>query len=417
LFAGKEWLFSPEPLLLDAKQVAWLEKLGHRLAVFQKACNQLYRLSAAGRQPKWVADYMDQGKPDWLVAHGRTPTLREELPAVIRPDLLLTEEGFAVSELDSVPGGIGLTAWLSEQYDGFGYDLIGGRVGMMDGFRGILGTGADILVSDEAATYRPEMEWAASRLGEGFRVHAAESYDPAIAGERTVYRFFELFDLANIPPARALMERAERGGGRMTAPAKAYMEEKMWMALFWSRTLRAFWRRELSDAFFSELQNLIPRSWVVDPAPIPHHAVIPGLEINAWEELAEFSQKERELVLKISGYSELAWGSRGVTIGNDVSQSEWRTAVFQAIKSFNTNPYIVQEFKKARVIEHPYEDRQTGQVLTMRGRARICPYYFISENRAKLAGALATIVPADKKIIHGMKDGILVPVALRQTAA
>jgi hypothetical protein len=27
----------------------------------------------------------------------------------------------------------------------------------------------------------------------------------------------------------------------------------------------------------------------------------------------------------------------------------------------------------------------------------------------KLAGVLATIVPADKKIIHGMRDGILVP--------
>ena len=45
----------------------------------------------------------------------------------------------------------------------------------------------------------------------------------------------------------------------------------------------------------------------------------------------------------------------------------------------------------------------------MKGRVRLCPYYFIEEDRVKLRGALATIVPADKKLFHGMSDAILVP--------
>jgi hypothetical protein len=49
----------------------------------------------------------------------------------------------------------------------------------------------------------------------------------------------------------------------------------------------------------------------------------------------------------------------------------------------------------------------------MPGRVRLCPYYFVTgENdaaRAQLGGVLATICPADKKIIHGMKDAILAP--------
>lgn len=45
------------------------------------------------------------GKPPELVAIQRAAALRNELPRVIRPDLLLTEEGFIISELDSVPGG------------------------------------------------------------------------------------------------------------------------------------------------------------------------------------------------------------------------------------------------------------------------------------------------------------------------
>jgi len=49
----------------------------------------------------------------------------------------------------------------------------------------------------------------------------------------------------------------------------------------------------------------------------------------------------------------------------------------------------------------------------MQGRVRLCPYYFVSgeghEARAQLGGVLATICPADKKILHGMSEAILAP--------
>ena len=51
----------------------------------------------------------------------------------------------------------------------------------------------------------------------------------------------------------------------------------------------------------------------------------------------------------------------------------------------------------------------------MKGRARLCPYYFVqSENEVNLGGILATICPADKKIIHGMKDAILAPCGIAE---
>ena len=52
----------------------------------------------------------------------------------------------------------------------------------------------------------------------------------------------------------------------------------------------------------------------------------------------------------------------------------------------------------------------------MKGRVRLCPYYFVAgENetsRANLGGVLATIVPADKKIVHGMSDAIMAPCSI-----
>lgn len=411
LFAEKEWLLSPDPLPIAPPLAEELEKLGYRLNLFNKACNELYLRSANGKQPAWIAAYLDRGKPQELIDLSREKRFRGDLPLVIRPDLILTDDGFAIAELDTVPGGIGLTAWLNQTYSQIGSGVIGGERGMIDLFHAILGGSADVLVSKESATYRPEMEWLSRQGGGALKVHDAESYEPTEdpANPRQVYRFFELFDLPNIPAAGRLLNAAQAGSVRVTPPFKPWLEEKLWFALFWMRPLREFWRQELSERHFLALQKCIPYTWILDPTPLPQHAVIPGLEINDWSELGTFSQKDRELILKISGFDETAWGSKSVILGSDVPQIEWQRALEDALGGFEAHPYILQRFHKGRLLEHPYADPATGEMQTMRGRVRLCPYYFILEGRAKLGGALATICPADKKLLHGMKDAILVP--------
>jgi hypothetical protein len=418
LFADKEWLLSPEPFLVEPKLAEQLAKLGHRLNLFNKACNELYQRSISGKQPGWIADYLDRGKPPELVEFSRRKIFRADLPRVIRPDLVLTESGpdgrlgFTIAELDTIPGGIGLTQWLNATYASFGtHDLIGGASGMLDGFRSILGGTGEVLVSNEAATYRPEMRYLA-RLSEGaLRVHEAESYRPSPA-QPSLYRFFEHFDLPNLPSASAIQQVVADGAATITPPFKPYLEEKLWFALFWLRPLREFWRRELSERHFLELQKVIPYTWILDPQALPHHAVIPFLEIQSFEELKTFSQKQRELILKISGFHETAWGSRSVVLGSDASQTEWTTAITDALGEFPTHPHILQRFHKGRLVDQRFLNPATGDIGTLHGRVRLCPYYFVIDGQAELRGALATVCPADKKLLHGMKDAIMVPTAI-----
>jgi hypothetical protein len=421
LFADKDWLISPDAFPISEKFASELEQLGHRLFVFQRACNQLYQLSVRGKQPAWIAQYLDAGKPAELVELSRQKVFREELPRVIRPDLILTENSYIIAEIDSVPGGIGLTGWLNRTYSTLGQDVIGGEEGMLDGFQKVLPNGGDILVSEESATYRPEMEWLAAQLNlhrtsnlehptSKWRVVPAENYEPQPG--RDVYRFFELFDLPNIPKIEALLRSAAERKVRVTPPLKPFLEEKMWFALFWLKPLRQFWRRELGDKYFLKLQQVIPYTWLLDPTPLPQHAVIPRLEIHDWREAAKFSQKERDLLLKVSGFSPLGWGSRGVALGADLPHSEWEKRIDHALTNFAIQPTILQQFHKGSLFEHPYYDSESGEVRTMKGRIRLCPYYFVEDDRVKLRGALTTIVPADKKLIHGMRDGILVPTSM-----
>lgn len=420
MFAGQDWRISPAPFPLGVRLAKELESLGRVLLQFYRAVNLLYRQSTEGKQPAWIAALLDQGKPADLIALQRSPVLKNEVPRVIRPDLLLTDRGVQVTELDSVPGGIGLTAWLNRTYakseaGGARSEVLGGADGMPAGFASIFGESprVQVVVSEEAATYRPEMEWLASQLGPRFAVRDARFTE--FADGDAVYRFFELFDLANVPNAKAIFDLALAGRVRLTPPPKPLFEEKLLFALLWNRNLRGFWRQTLGERFFERLLGLVPYTWVVDPVPLPPHAAIPELNLTDWQQLKTLSQRERELILKVSGFSPHAWGARGVHLGSDLSHADWAAAVDRALASFASSPFILQRYEKPRLVEAQWFDFARAEVVTMPGRARLCPYYFVAGEgdaaRATLGGVLATICPADKKIIHGMTDAIFAPCA------
>ncbi|MDR4470432.1 MAG: hypothetical protein MRJ68_19400, partial [Nitrospira sp.] len=162
---GVSWRISPCPLLLSSDEFQFFRALGPHLLSFYRGLNRLYSESVKGLQPTWVAAYLDQGKPESLIQYSRMKRFRDEIPAVIRPDVIPTQDGMVITELDSVPGGIGLTACLSQIYhdldDGHS-QIIGGRDGMVRGFAHMLRshqaqrTGCvAILVSEESKDYRP----------------------------------------------------------------------------------------------------------------------------------------------------------------------------------------------------------------------------------------------------------------------
>ncbi|MEO6307175.1 MAG: hypothetical protein ABIO96_01895 [Nitrospiraceae bacterium] len=435
------WRIATAPFPLTKGQFDFFYRLGPQLFSFYRALNRLYNDSIRGLQPAWITGYLDQGKPEGLLTYSRMKRFRDQLPAVIRPDIIPTQDGMVITELDSVPGGIGMTACLSALYaDGEvgGPSLVGGPEGMVRGFAAMLRaqlaqhTGCvAILMSEEAKDYRPEMTWLAAQLRAiGLNAYCAEPRQIRFTEEglwitsegidqpiALIYRFYELFDLLNIPKSELVQYAIKKGRVAVTPPYKPALEEKLAFALLHHPALCPFWEQALGQEVFLHLTTIMPHTWILDPAPIPPSATIPGLAIGGqavmdWHELATATQKERHFVIKPSGFSELAWGSRGVSVGHDMPQSEWAVAIDKALASFPHTPYLLQEFHKGRLYELDYFDPVTGVMDRMSGRARLSPYYFVSGEKIELAGILATICPADKKVIHGMKDAVMVPCAV-----
>ncbi len=450
LFEDKTWQLSPDAWPLTPEQHTQLEAVGTACLEFHQALESLYLRSVAGKNllrnkplvAPWVADYLDRGKPAALVAHARDPKNRGSFPTVLRPDLLLTDEGFVLTELDSVPGGIGLTAFLNRMYGEGDAAVLGHGDAMVKNFHASLAALRPgqpnpliaLIVSDEAATYRPEMEWIAHQLQvmgkrvfclrpeDIFPLENSLFYDADGNPEKidVLYRFFELFDLANIKTEKYIFESWAAGEIAIAPPMRPFQEEKLTLALFHHHLLQDYWAEALSGRSLKLLRTLIPPSWVIDPAPLPPGAVLDGPKVGGrslsdWRELAGASQKERDLIIKISGYHETAWGARSVVLGSDCSREEWQAGVANAIELANENPSILQIYKKPRRIEHPLYDTQAGgggaplAATTKAGRLRLCPYYFVIGGKAQLSGALATFCPPDKKIIHGMTDAALLP--------
>ncbi len=288
-----------------------------------------------------------------------------------------------------------------------------------------------ILVSDEAATYRPEMQWLAEQLQRaGRRVFCMKPEDVFPLGSELffdvegtpekidiIYRFFELFDWANVKVGREILEAWAGGTVTIAPPMRHFQEEKLALALFHHHLLHEFWAESLGARTLKLLQRLIPRSWVMDPAPLPPGAVIEGPPaggrmLNDWHDLAAASQKERDLIIKISGFHETAWGARSVVLGSDCSREEWQQGVDQALQLAPANLHVLQEYRKPKKVTHPLYRREGGGAPASReepGRLRLCPYYFVVGGQARLSGALATFCPPDKKIIHGMTDAALLP--------
>ena len=129
-------------------------------------------------------------------------------------------------------------------------------------------------------------------------------------------------------------------------------------------------------------------------------------------QLVELGKGERDYVVKPSGFSELAWGSRGVKIANDLTKEEWTPTLDDALGVVRTHAATsCSASTRAGAFACRTSIAPSDEIKQFDGRVRLCPYYFVTgETTVQLGGILATVAPADKRLIHGMGDAVMAPI-------
>lgn len=441
-FKDKTWQLSPTPLELPIDLTYQLTNIGEACFEFLLAINKLYFASKANKSilrnknfiVPWVSQYFDRGKPPNLLTHANLEFIKHLTPQIIRLDLILTKENVALTEIEVIPGGIGFTAFLHQLYEKQN-SLIGSSQNMLLGFYESMSSLTPhkenpiivLAVSDESETYRPEFEWLAAELRKsGKQVYCLNpkllysensklkfKFDTTPLDVDVIYRFFELFDLESIPISSILINAVEKNEVIISPPLKPIFEEKLCLALFHHYQLQDFWQENLKPESFELLKTIIPPTWIIDGEPFGPNAILNGPKINdqflhSWEQLGETTQKNRNYIIKISGFHEKAWGARSITLGTDSSQAIWASKIKEALENAHKHPFVIQKFKKPKRILHPFFD-QSGELTDQPSRVRLCPYYMKKNSKISLNGILATLCPADKKIIHGMSVATFIP--------
>lgn len=437
---GIGWLLSPEPMQLSCQQLHKIKQIGRVLQNLARATEKMYKLCLKDPKLNWLQPLFENGKPQELLNYGKMNRFKRHLPQVIRPDLLITPKGFTLCEVDSVPGGIGFTASLQKAYKELGFTLAGDPDGLEHLFLKMLlalspenkpAPNIAIIVSDESQDYRLELQWLTHTIKTNYtNIHLIHPNQVQLNGQTLgftdnknqftpidiIYRFFELFDLPNIPQIELIQYAVKKGMVAITPPFKPWLEEKFVLALVHHPFLEDFWLSQLVKDDLALLQEIIPQSWILDPSDIPpFSAVVPELNFSGkrfqnFAQLNKLTQKQRELVIKPSGFSPLAWGSRGVVIGHDVPQIEWEKQLDHALCSYEQTPHLLQRFENTLIHPYRYFNTDSGEIIDSEGRTRLCPYFFLINDEVQLAGILSTTCPKNKKIIHGMREGVMRPV-------
>lgn len=353
---------SPRPLELTKAQAHEVQILGGEVTQYVKAVDELYHEDGELRA------MLDTGKPEILLGD----TMPEYL--FVRPDIIITPNGFTICEIETSPFGLALSEILNRGYIQEGFETVVGENVLGDYIRSAAPADGTIVYTSKTASYQGQMSFLADNIFSNGKKswkaeHAAEIED---TDSGNFYRGFYQSEYLTDPSIQNLIDTVLQNPRVNIFPSLTpHLEEKAILAVLWDRRWEHFLQSQLGNAAFNHLREVVPPTWVVGQ----EQYFAPGLPngITNSLDLAGLSRSRRALVIKPSGFSTNASWSEGVHFLHEKSADKARELLQHATDETNSL-HIIQEFRKGKNI--PMEYMHTDEeLIPMAARVRLTPYY------------------------------------------
>lgn len=188
----------------------------------------------------------------------------------------------------------------------------------------------------------------------------------------TFDRLIDIFEVAELahPGMRAILDAYLDGQATDVNTCKQFLDEKIWLALFFDPRLESVWRAQLSEEHHLWLRNAVPFTTLVHA-----DSVVPvGDEMVPILRLHELSSQERRFVTKESGTSETAAAAQSFVTLHELSRRQVRRHIRELVYGGGP-PTVIQELIESAKISFDARD-PAGKIFRRSGaRVKMSAHY------------------------------------------
>lgn len=383
---------SPTPLILTPDQKKEVNNIGADIIAYFKIIDELYTTNNE------VREILDTGKPDLFLIQGPAKYL------FVRPDIIVTNEGFRICEIETSPFGLALAEILNKAYSQEGFETMVAEDALSKSIQASTPTDGRIIFSAKTEPFKGQLTFLAEQVfsGENRNWVAEKTDDVDLQSLDNLYRGFYLGEHATDDAVNSLLEKCIEDKKRMLPSLTPHMEEKAILAFIWDKRFEKYLKSRLGITVFNHLREVIPPNWIVGQEK--HFALGLPNNMSSSVGLASLSNSKRAFVLKPSGFgSSSSWGE-GVSFLHQKSH----TGAFQLLSSAiadQTSLHVIQEFKKGMKIPISYTDKK-GQIQHMSAKIRLTPYFSATPGEEGKLIAIKATGRENTDLIHGSSDSV-----------
>lgn len=367
---------SPEPLFVTPEQQKEINIIGTTLSNYFNAVQHLYYENDEFRRILNVgkSTFFEEEQADYIF---------------IRPDLIMTESGFKICEIETSIFGLGLSDVLNRTYSDE-FNVLSEKHVLEEYSKKFLPQEGVMLYTENGEHFEGQLQYLTNEIfPKNWNISKVAPNNLTQIQTENVYRAFysnELFgDMEN---------------ANIVIPSLTpQFEGKDILSLIWDKRFFGYFRDYLGTVSVTILRRVIPETVVVGQEEY--------CDFDIPSDMAQVSKGKRKWVLKESLDS--SW-CQGIYFLHKLSHE--RVQNLMNSLDITKKNYVLQKFYPGKKVSMKYYDSDMN-LQSMDGRVRITPYYAIKGiNRGQLLSIKATICSGTERI-HGTTDCINTAVAVQ----
>lgn len=363
---------SPTPFKLNKTQKKELDDIGKAICSYMDCCLELYKTNDS------VHEILDRGKPK------EYRNVKEIKYLFLRPDIILTDSGFRVCEIETSPFGLGLAEVLNRSYGNEGYNTIIHQNELKNYIQSKVEPIGTIAYSKKVKAFRGQLDFMAEEVFSGKqKLWNAKQIREDSNMNKEIYRAFYLNEKYKDKNIAKLLESTP-----MSLPSSTpQFEEKALLSFIWDKRCLEFLKAKLGKSDFELLRKVIPKTWILGEEQYVDGGLLNGKETSI--DLMGLGKKNRKFVLKQSGFKDSSSWGEGVIFLHKIGGQKASEMLKSALDD-REHLYIIQEFNQGKVMQMSFINEE-GIFQNVNVKLRLTPYYaYMGNDKGKLIAAKIT---------------------------